>query len=811
MIETLRNRVGWLAPLGLVLGLAWLLWMALGDNRVQFLPSGPAPWIVYPSPFNGETIRAFELPADFHQSFVLHEKPARAVLDWRCFRRCRIILNGRAVNSDQSANWKHFASVDVAPLLREGENNLEIIAWAAMGPPAISAKLRMGDTIIVTGDDWDVSYAGSLRLPARVVATEPDYLPGPDSVGAGRLPGAFKAVWPYECLFFAASFASALALRRFFNQTVILTLLASSWIILLAHNISYVRFVTGFDASAHVDYIDFIQKNGKLPHADQGWEMFQPPLYYLISAEALRVFGAAAFSEKAMVALRLFNLLVGAANIALVHWGLRMIFPGDQSKQLIGTALAAFVPCQLYLLHYPTNEILAAALGTASLCLCLRCLQSEPISIWWRLGLGVVLGAAFLTKVSVVALVPAIFGALAGRLLARGERKAGVWVRELGLALVLTVLVGGWPYLRQVAQYGNPVAGIWSTGGRLPWWQQPGCVTAHYFAAFGHVLLAPYSVGFRSFWDTLYATFWGDAFCGGQLGNGRAPWNYDFMTVGYLLALPLALLIVVGFGISVLRWIRQPRAGGFLLLSAAGAYLFALAFFMLKLPDYDSVRAFYGLSALLPLCVFAAEGWSACAARSRTISVVLLGLIGGWWLNLGATYWIKPDSAQFRLCRAMSGYQLGMSDSLAEFQSVLAVDPHNAVAQLYTALLYRESGRTDQFAAVLKQARADHPDDGQLCALEADFYARQKNWSIALPLAERATRLAPDDYTVALTWMRFARANDRDADVVAAGELVLRCRPGLKESHQAMASALVRLGEPDEAALHADILAGIMK
>jgi hypothetical protein len=35
----------------------------------------------------------------------------------------------------------------------------------------------------------------------------------------------------------------------------------------------------GFDAVAHEAYIQFIQQKHALPLADDGWEMYQPPLY----------------------------------------------------------------------------------------------------------------------------------------------------------------------------------------------------------------------------------------------------------------------------------------------------------------------------------------------------------------------------------------------------------------------------------------------------------------------------------------------------------------------------------------------------
>jgi hypothetical protein len=46
------------------------------------------------------------------------------------------------------------------------------------------------------------------------------------------------------------------------------------WIILFVHNATCVPlFATGFDATAHLDYIGYIQQHRSLPLADAGWEI----------------------------------------------------------------------------------------------------------------------------------------------------------------------------------------------------------------------------------------------------------------------------------------------------------------------------------------------------------------------------------------------------------------------------------------------------------------------------------------------------------------------------------------------------------
>jgi hypothetical protein len=48
---------------------------------------------------------------------------------------------------------------------------------------------------------------------------------------------------------------------------------------LFINNVPQLPRSVGFDAVAHEQYIQFIQQRHALPLADDGWEMYQPPLY----------------------------------------------------------------------------------------------------------------------------------------------------------------------------------------------------------------------------------------------------------------------------------------------------------------------------------------------------------------------------------------------------------------------------------------------------------------------------------------------------------------------------------------------------
>ena len=209
--------------------------------------------------------------------------------------------------------------------------------------------------------------------------------PGNPFYGGDETGPALRKTAGWQCLFFMVSLTAALLWRHFrgrledgarkekWLRTSMVAALAAALIVLRGHNIFRLTLLFGFDSSAHLDYVKYIQERGSLPLANQGLEMFQAPLYYTIAAALLKVMHHAASDLAGLRLLQVFNLLVGAADIALVWIGLGLLYPKQWKKQLAGAALAAYAPWHLYLLHYPTNETLCCMLGTAALCLCLKC------------------------------------------------------------------------------------------------------------------------------------------------------------------------------------------------------------------------------------------------------------------------------------------------------------------------------------------------------------------------------------------------------------------------------------------------------
>ena len=143
------------------------------------------------------------------------------------------------------------------------------------------------------------------------------------------------------------------------------------WGMLFVHNVAYLGPYDGFDAANHLQYVEYIQATKTLPLADDGPQMFQAPLSYLLWAVILGMLGLGPFDESGLVVIRLLNLVAGVAQFMLVFASARLLFPEHPRRSLIALMLAAFTPVNLYVYQFVTNEGLLGTLVTLALYLTL--------------------------------------------------------------------------------------------------------------------------------------------------------------------------------------------------------------------------------------------------------------------------------------------------------------------------------------------------------------------------------------------------------------------------------------------------------
>jgi hypothetical protein len=805
----------WGAP-GLTLAvLALLAWSCAFNPTTRFLAPGPGEWIVYPLPLLGHPYSGLELAGTFRRAFVLPQKPAAALLSWRCFTNGEILVNNTLIppSTASAGNWKSASQAEVGPLLRQGTNEIIVTVVNRLGPPALSLELQAGDFRLASDETWAVSVSGAAWRAARAATATPWPGKGNDLSLTESPAGAFGRCWPWLCLFAAISAFGAgllqLCLERSAisgSPTAVLTtlaaLLAAGWGLLLLHNFPSLPGDAGFDAQAHLAYVNYIQDHHRLPDAGQGAEMFQAPLYYVLSAILLGLGHCKVSDAAGMLLLRFLNLGIGAVTLALVFAGLRLVFPGDWKRPLTGLVFAAFLPAQLCLLHYPTNETLSAMFVTAALGVALRLLREKEPWPGWHGVLGIVLGLALLSKSSAVLAVPVILGALAAKLMLRRERAARAWLEAIGQPLLLCLCLSAWHYLKLWRQYGNPLIGGWDARLAAPWWQANGFQTPSYYLTFGDALTRPFFSGLHSLWDGLYSTLWGDGLWGGHFNIwNRTPWNYDFMALGFVLALVPTALALTGLARILALCSRRANPGWLLMLGCAWVFVFAIIDLTLRFPCYTHAKAFFGLPLLLPFGALGALGFEYWTGRGKVAGYVVGAALGVWLLNVYASFWIRPDAMQTELASAITGSGSPRGDPGEAIFNVLKRHPSESRPIIWLASLGIPRN-PEQAVQQLEQALKEDPANARNETFLARDLALCGRAAEAVRHAKHAAELAPEDELALQTWGRLAfRLNDYK-EAVAAGRQALSLDPTDSQTHYKMGLALMRLGQVPEAARH---------
>ena len=727
----------------LALGLALLTaaagfwWMCARSEAIAFLPArAGAEWIVYPGRAETRTHDTISVTAHFRHAFTLTALPANATLLVCAFKDAAVAINGRTVSDFPSTrrNWKFPSGAEVAGLLQPGTNIITAWVTNAVGPPALWLLLKSEGVSLGTGERWQVSLNGTEWQSARR-ARQPLELPPDSSLDRStRIMDWLKRAWPAEAAVCAVSLALVWGMNRWLRhrrrQAAALPTATSTKLIygllamvliaraaLFINNLPQLPRPMGFDAQAHEEYIQFIQQKHALPLANDGWQMFQPPLYYLTSALVLDLCGRSVADEDAVYFLRALNGVIGLLHCWLVLLCLRLLFRDNIQAQAAGLLVAAFLPPNLYLSQYVTNEPLAALLVTAAIYGCLRLLRAEKEGLWVPLGIGVALGAAMLTKFSVLLALPFFPAALIRQPAAQSQSARRDWLRGVGAVVVACLIVCGWHYTRVWARFGKPIVVNWGdTELFRAWWQDPGFRTSAFYSSFGQALVSPLFSALHSFADGIYSTLWGDGLVSGMVDTAyQPPWNYDLMGAGYWISLGISLLLIIGAALTLARLLCQFRAEWFLVLGISSAFAFGLLWITLENTSYCSVKAFYALPALLPFSALVAVGWDWLRQRHRVVGTAVWVLLLVWLMTVYASFWVRSGNPATQLLRGMAlgsalMHQGKLDEAIRQFQEAIRLKPDCADAHSNLGLAFARKGQFDEAIRQFQEALRLKPD-----------------------------------------------------------------------------------------------------
>ena len=332
------------------------------------------------------------------------------------------------------------------------------------------------------------------------------------------------------------------------------------------------------------------------------------------------------------------------------------------------------------------------------------------------------------------------------------------------------------------------------------WWQDPGYHTAADYVRFGRSLVDPVFSGFAGFADGIYSTLWGDGLCGGASSLSVA-WNQQPMAAGYLWALLPTTLILVGIGIAIVQFIRKPSSELFLLLGFCTVLILGLIFMTLRVPSYAQAKAFYGLSALMPLCFFGALSWETLTRARVWLRFILGALVLVWAMNSLATYWIVPSVSQHLYAVKALGAQGNIDRAAAEAAKAVEADPSNATARGFSALSLSELGRDEEAIKEAERAIELNPSDSA-AHLQLAISLKRSDTERAIVEARRAIELGPENSSAYQFLTNCFLELRRYNEVVDLGREWLAVSPYDATAHAVLGTAMAENDDLTEAAWH---------
>jgi len=619
--------------LGLLAGVVGIPWLAIerADWAIVVRHRPDAFWITTPQPKARTRAipldRANPVPYRFERTIRLAAVPERADLHVRALRDWGLEVNGVAVEPEgaRAGSWKRATRVDLAERLVAGENRVAVEVRNPTGPPLLQTWSAALPEALGTGRGWSVSVAAANddgpRVAAEVAHDVRRYPPG------ASLPtpaDALRARGPALALVFVLFAAPALAPARWPRAgagrnapRAAFAAVSLVWLVLFVRKALELPLVLGFDAEAHLEYVRFLATEGRVPRPDEGWEMFQPPLYHAAAAGLRALVGAESGTPLERAALRILPGLAGLAGAWLAGRTALRLWPDRPARAALAVGAAGLLPMNLYMSTFASNESVHAGLVGAALCIACALLVTTRAPTGGLAALSATLGLALATKPSSLPVAGVLVATVGAKLWAVEGRTLGRALAATGALVVGPAVLAGWFYARNWWLFGDPVVTNLDALGDLTYWMPPGFHTPPWFLGFGEALSRPFFASFHSYADGFYASFWGDGYASGRSGvqYPNPWWDYGTMLAIYPLALPATAIGALGLGRCAIESLRGPDAGRRLALTAIVVILvgmlLALLLATLRIPQNAMPKAFYTRPALVPfaLAFAAGAGW----------------------------------------------------------------------------------------------------------------------------------------------------------------------------------------------------------
>ncbi len=796
-----------------VLACVVLGWQFIKRPEIRFLDWRPTqPWVVYPSPFQIQPQPLVRLTTTFLLPFQLNEKPNSGLISVSAFQLFELNINHSHVFSSQEGDdWKTIQEIPITEFLHSGQNLIEFKVHNESGPPALSAQVKIDDQVFKTGEQWQASLVGATPFPAVEVSQAYPVHSGNFADGGPGTIEAFQSRWGVmlllllvcACIEPAVRYAigdAGQAKKTWRYELLVFGFVGLIGLVLILSNSAILTRAVGYDATAHLDYISFIQREGRLPFANEGWEAHQPPLHYLVSAGFLSAFTSRTDISGQVLALRLLNWFWVLLSAWLAGRAAKQWLPQLTLAPIYATLFVLVLPMNLCLAHSTSNDLPAIAISIASIAICLHVLKREEISWKWPLLLGVILGLGILTKLTSLPTMMAVGFVLSWKAWC-SKNRVQAFGKFVLLPLSACVLICGWFFIRNYIHFGRPLVGSFDADTGFRWWQHPGFGCFTQVLQFGDVLKNPYYAFRVGVWDGFYATLFSDGGWSGTSVDGRPPWNYGLMTITSCMSLiPLSLVLLGGFS-TAWKAVCDPRLDRVLLLLSCLLAVAACAYQFLKYPYYCHVKSWYLTAAVLPVCLFACEGISLVTANSRWRQRGLNAFLLTWACSSLFSYAIVIDSPEAGLWQVMNERGLQPS-SVTEYGRLHEKYPDDPEVAMFLAMHLSLQNKDQDAVALLEPFAQGNKPDVDLWSVYADSLLKLGRDSEALGVLDRLKQLQPDNTQYSRLLANYYSARKEFESVEEAIRLSLRNSPVDGGLHVDLSEVLFQRDSPAEGIEH---------
>lgn len=360
-------------------------------------------------------------------------------------------------------------------------------------------------------------------------------------------------------------------------------------------------WIRGHDTDGHIEYIEYIAENVRLPAPNEGWEYWQPPLYYAIGAVWAKTADILGLARQDMLfGVQVLSYLLSLAMLGCVAWAGIRLFPEQKERTAalpLFFALIAFFPGLIYLSARINNDVLAVAFAFAAVGALLEWWRSGERRWWIALMLAIALHV--LTKSNGLLLLPVAYACL---LLRRGTP----WKKRLTeglLGILIVAVVAGWFNVYRLTQNDEQDLIIGNTATL-----NSGLAVTNDIAAFTvfnpiEMMRIPYNNPWDDaarrnyFWEYWYrSAFFGEF----HFGDDRK------LLASWILGASFLVLLVAAAGFA--RSLRDRFYSTLPMLILGVTLSLGHAFFRFRYPYGSSQDFRYSLAVLFPWALFAALG-----------------------------------------------------------------------------------------------------------------------------------------------------------------------------------------------------------